>query len=180
MTLGGAKDGNSNRVRKDHSRRLESFRVNIRHGRVEDPFINFGPEDLEGVAIPQDDALVVRAIIINYDVARVFINSGSSVNILFKEVLDWMQVDLVKLHPMSTSLFGFVGHEIKPPRQINLPLSLGEKPLRRSHAIVFTVVEATLAYNIILARLTMSSFKSMALTYHQKVKFSVGERIGEV
>lgn len=57
---------------------------------MEDPIISFIPEDLEGVATPHDNALVIRATISNYYVARVFIDSGSSVNIFFKEALDRM------------------------------------------------------------------------------------------
>lgn len=42
------------------------------------------------------------------------------------------------------------------------------------------MVEATFAYNVILGRPMMSSFKTMTLTYHKKVKFLVGGWIGEV
>lgn len=87
----------------------------------------FWPRDLEGVVTPHDDRLVIHVIIANYDVARVFIDSGSSIDILFKDAFDQMQVDLYELHPMSTSLFNFSGHEGKPLGQINLPLSLGEE-----------------------------------------------------
>lgn len=44
----------------------------------------------------------------------------------------------------------------------------------------FTVVEAPSSYNIILERPTMSALRVVASTYHQKIKFSVGNRVGEV
>lgn len=50
--------------------------------------IDFGPPDLEGVTMPHEDVPGIRAIIINYKVARVFMDSGSSRNILFKETFD--------------------------------------------------------------------------------------------
>lgn len=81
---------------------------------------------------------------------------------------------------MSTSLFGFTRHKVKPLGQINLPLSLGEEPLRKTRTMVFTVVEATFACNTILGRPTMNSFKVVTSTYHQKVMFLVGGQIGEV
>lgn len=55
---------------------------------MENPIISFGLSDLEGMIIPHDDALVVRTTIDNYDVAKVFIDSESSINILFEEAFD--------------------------------------------------------------------------------------------
>ncbi|XP_074576696.1 uncharacterized protein LOC141833212 [Curcuma longa] len=72
---------------------------------------------------------------------------------------------------MATSLFGFSGHEVRPLGQIQLPLSLGEEPLRRTHSILFTVVDAPSAYNVILRRPTLSSFEVVISTFHQKIKF---------
>lgn len=57
---------------------------------MEDLVISFGPSDLEGVIAPHEDALVIRATIANYDVAWVFMDLRSSVNILFKETFDYM------------------------------------------------------------------------------------------
>lgn len=54
MILGGMTDENSNRARKSHSRRLESYGVVIRRARVEESIISFGLADLEVVATPHD------------------------------------------------------------------------------------------------------------------------------
>lgn len=83
VILGGATSGDSNEARKVHCRQLESFTILINHRMEEDPIISFGPVDLEGVTIPHEDALVINTTIANYDVARMFVDSGSSVNILF-------------------------------------------------------------------------------------------------
>lgn len=39
--------------------------------------IGFGPSDLEGVMTPHNDALVIRAIVANYDVTRIFVDTDS-------------------------------------------------------------------------------------------------------
>lgn len=52
------------------------------------PIINFDSKDLVKVAIPHDDALMIQAIITNYEVVRVFMDTRSSVNIIFKDVFD--------------------------------------------------------------------------------------------
>lgn len=46
--------------------------------------------------------------------------------------------------------------------------------------MVFTVIKATSAYNVILGRLAMNAFKVVASTYHKKVKFLIGGWVGEV
>lgn len=158
MIAGGSTDGDSNRARKAHGRRLETCNIDTDRSSKTGPSISFGPEDLEGVVAPHDDALVIRATIANYDVARVFIDTGSSVNVLFKDAFDRMQMEDNELSPIATSLFGFSGHEVISIGQIRLPLSLGEEPLRRTRSTIFTIVDAPSAYNVILGRPALSSF----------------------
>ncbi|XP_075524460.1 uncharacterized protein LOC142556841 [Primulina tabacum] len=93
MIYGGSTDGDSNRVRKSRSRRdcmeVDGVRRN-------EAVINFGPEDLKGVNLPHNDALVIQARVANYDILRVFVDSGSSVNVIFKDA--FMQMDLQGYH----------------------------------------------------------------------------------
>ncbi|XP_073049611.1 uncharacterized protein [Primulina eburnea] len=114
MISGGATDGDSGRARKAHGRRLENFEISKGADLPQDPVISFGPEDLRGIVAPHNDALVVTATIANYDVARIFIDNGSSVNILFKSTMDQMKVEGFEFDPVSTPLYGFVGHAIPP------------------------------------------------------------------
>ncbi|XP_073284858.1 uncharacterized protein [Primulina huaijiensis] len=44
----------------------------------------------------------------------------------------------------------------------------------------FTVVDSSSSYNIILGRPAMNELRAVAFTYHQKIKFPVGARVGEV
>lgn len=37
------------------------------------PILSFGPQDLEGVTLPHNNALVIKVIVANFDVARVFV-----------------------------------------------------------------------------------------------------------
>ncbi|XP_074560659.1 uncharacterized protein LOC141816830 [Curcuma longa] len=144
-----------------------------------DPIIGFGPQDLEGVETPHDDALVIKATIANYDISRVFVDTGSSVNIIFKSAFDQMQIDLDDLEPMATSFYGFTGNEVRPLGQIRLAISLGEEPARRTRYCFFTIVDAPSSYNVILGRPTLGAFSAVVSTYHQKIKFPVGDLVGE-
>lgn len=87
--------GDSNRMRKTHSHHLESYVVGTNHREEDAPIINFRLANLEGVTTPHKDVLVIRATIVNYEVAQVFVDSESSVNILFKEAFNQMQIVLV-------------------------------------------------------------------------------------
>ncbi|XP_073280645.1 uncharacterized protein [Primulina huaijiensis] len=176
MISGRATDGDSGRARKAHGRSLENFEISRSADLPQDPVISFGPEDLRGVVTPHNDVLVVTATIDNYDVAMIFIDNGSSVNVLFKSTLDQMKMKGFEFEPVSTPLYGFAGHAISPLGQIVLPLSLGIDPRRVTKMIAFTVVDTPLAYNGILGRPSLKDFRAVASTYHQKLKFPVGKR----
>lgn len=57
------------------------------------PVLGFGPENLRGIVISHNDALIIQEIVVNYEVARVFIDAGNSVNVLFKSALERTGLD---------------------------------------------------------------------------------------
>lgn len=73
------------------------------------PILDFGLQDLQGIAIPYNDVLVIQSTMANFDVARVFIDVRNLVNVLF-----WVapeRIGKVKdLQLVMISLFGFHGH----------------------------------------------------------------------
>ncbi|XP_042426256.1 uncharacterized protein LOC122014140 [Zingiber officinale] len=81
---------------------------------------------------------------------------------------------------MTTPLFGFMGNDVQPVGQIKLAILLGEEPLRRTRTANFIVVDAPSAYNVILGRPTLNEFRAVVSTFHQKIKFPVEDRVGEV
>ncbi|XP_073132643.1 uncharacterized protein [Henckelia pumila] len=91
MISGGPTDGDSNRARKTSSQKLINMEIDSQTVNT-GPTLYFGPEDLKGVANNHNDALVIRAMVANYDVARIFVDSCSSVNVLFQEVINQMDL----------------------------------------------------------------------------------------
>ncbi|XP_073298445.1 uncharacterized protein [Primulina huaijiensis] len=181
MIYGGSTDGYSNRARKAWSRR-ELLGISSMGGE-EKPTNSFGPQDLQGVSLHHNDALVIQAKITNYDIRRVFVDSGSSVNVIFQGALDQMDLKDYKLEPVETTMFGFAGHSIHPGGargEIVLPLTVGYGDLRKSVMTTFSMVDAASSYKFILGRPAMNTFKAVASTYHHKIKLSVRVRIGEV
>ncbi|XP_073152363.1 uncharacterized protein [Henckelia pumila] len=178
MISGGTTEGDSGRARKAHGRRLENFEVNSQLSCPTDPNFSFGREDLKDVLVPHNDHLLVTLTIANYDVARIFVDTG------------------FELDPIITELYGFTGHALQPLGKIVLPLSLGNGEQRVTKMACFTVVDAPSSFNGILGRPAdkcilfishrfsrspaLSDFRAVASTYHQKLKFPNGREVGVV
>ncbi|KZV51833.1 hypothetical protein F511_11210 [Dorcoceras hygrometricum] len=177
MISGGPTDGGSNRARKARCRRMEAMEVDKRRS---GPTVSFGPEDLPMDIEVHNDALVIRTMIANYEVARIFVDSGSSVNVFFKSAVDQMDLGKYRVEPMNTTMYGFTGHSLQLVGVVQLPLSLGSGEYRKTKFVEFTVVDAPYSYNVILRRPVMAVFLAMASTLHQKIKFPVGNSVGEV
>ncbi|KAL0403333.1 UNVERIFIED_CONTAM: hypothetical protein Sradi_1974100 [Sesamum radiatum] len=90
------------------------------------PLIQFDQEELGGPRILGNDALVITALLANYEIEHVFIDSGSSVDILFGGVYDQIQLGDVPLEIVDTSLYGFAGEVVHPKGMISLPLTFGD------------------------------------------------------
>ncbi|XP_073129182.1 uncharacterized protein [Henckelia pumila] len=180
MISGGSTDGDSGRTHKAHGRRLENFEVNSQLSCPIDPNISFGREDLKDVVLPHNDPLLVTLTIANYDMARIFVDTGSSVNIIFKKTLDQMKLEGFELDPITTELYGFTSHALQPLGQIVLPLFLRSGEQRITKMAYFTVVDAPSSFNGILGRPALSDFRAVASTYHQKLKFPSGKEVGVV
>ncbi|KAL0458422.1 UNVERIFIED_CONTAM: hypothetical protein Slati_0469400 [Sesamum latifolium] len=73
------------------------------------PLIQFDQEEHSGPRIPGNDTLVITALLANYEIERVFIDSVSSADILFGEAYDQMQLGDAPLEAVDTSLYGFAG-----------------------------------------------------------------------
>ncbi|KAL0356047.1 UNVERIFIED_CONTAM: hypothetical protein Sradi_4051600 [Sesamum radiatum] len=183
MIAGGPSGGDSHQARK--SRVREAHQISIKEVLdieiMEDtPLIQFGRAKRSDTQTIQNDALVITAILANYEVGRIFIDSGSSADILFGEAYDQMQLGDVSLEKVNTSLYGFVGEVVHPRGMVSLPLMMGRGTTRKTCLLKFLVVDVPFAYNVILGRPTLNTFQAMISTYHMKIKFPTPGGVGEV
>ncbi|KAL2227023.1 UNVERIFIED_CONTAM: Retrovirus-related Pol polyprotein from transposon [Sesamum indicum] len=144
------------------------------------PEIVFGDQDAGARIVTDNDPMVIRMDIANFTVQKVLIDNGSSADIIFKEVLNKMGLDNVRMEPASTPLVGFGGGEVASLGTVDLPASLGEEPKRRTLMVKFLVVDMPFAYNVILGRPGLNSFRAVVSTYHLKMKFPTQFGIGKV
>ncbi|KAL0433282.1 UNVERIFIED_CONTAM: hypothetical protein Slati_2662500 [Sesamum latifolium] len=182
MIVGGPAGGDSQRAIKTQVR--EAYGTKMKEimdvGPANDaPLIQFDQEEQSGPGIPGNDSLVITILLANYEIERVFIDSGSSADIHFGEAYDQMQLGDVPFEAVDTSLYGFAGEVVHPRGMISLPLTLGTSPLRKTCLLKFLVVDIPSAYNVILGRPTLNTFRAIISMYHIKIKFSMVGGVGE-
>ena len=97
--------------------------------------------DLRGLHLPHDDALVISVIIANFNVHRILVDNGSSAYILFIAIFDKIKIGLDKLHPFHTPLVGFGENTTHPLGWIKLPVTLGTEPHQTTVWQDFIVVD---------------------------------------
>ncbi|KAL0435063.1 UNVERIFIED_CONTAM: hypothetical protein Sradi_0214200 [Sesamum radiatum] len=122
------------------------------------PIIQFGRAERSGPQTIHNDALVITAMLANYEIGCIFIDSGSSTDILFREAYDQMQLGDVPLEKVNTSLYGFAGEVVHLGGMVSLPLTMGRGTTRNSCFLKFLVVDVSSTYNVILDRPTLNTF----------------------
>ena len=91
-----------------------------------------------------------------------------------------MRVEKERLIPVSTSLVGFEGTKVYSLGAVTLPVIVGDYPQQITRDVTFLVVDCSSAYNAILGRPTLNSWKAVTSTYHLMIKFPTEYGVGEV
>ena len=142
--------------------------------------ITFSDSDLEGCQHPHDDPLVIRAIVANKIIHRVLIDNGSSTNIIFASTFDKMDIEKDKLEPVNTHLRGFFREKVLSLGSIQLVPTLGDPPCQATMIVRFFIVDAPLAYNMLLGRPSLNAIKAIPSAYHMVIKFPTTNGVGMV
>ena len=142
--------------------------------------ITFLDSDMEGCQHPQDDPLVIRAVVANKTVHRVLIDNGSSTDIIFASAFDKMGMGREKPEPINAHLLGFSREKVLPLRLVQLVLTLGDPLCQDTTTIKFLTVDATSAYNMFLGRPSLNAIRAIPYAYHMVVKFLMENGVGMV
>ncbi|CAA0841492.1 Unknown protein, partial [Striga hermonthica] len=145
------------------------------------PIISFRAEDAEGILLPHNDELVITVEVAGFDVNRVFIDTGSSIDVMFYDCFAQINKHLnLELKPVVTALYGFNGGEVMSMGEVSLTVALGSGDTMKVRMVRFVVVGAESSYNIILGRTGLNAFQAVVSTYHMTIKYPVGENVGEI
>ena len=184
MIVGGtATTGLSKKARKTYLRMVQNVQLMgsvPKIARRENPIIGFSEDDARRLHHPHDDALVVSIQVGDYNVHRMLVDNGNSADILYYPTFQQMGINRARLTPTNAPLVGFGGTRVLPLGAITLPVTVGDYPQQIIQDVTFLVVDCSSAYNGILGRPTLNSWKAATSTYHLMIKFPTEYRVGEL
>lgn len=129
--------------------------------------------DEDRVLYPYKDAVVIKANVANKEFNKILVNSGSSVDVLFKYALEEMGITNLSLEHTNTSLKGFGRGRLTPLGVVELPVMIGSRPFEKTMMLNFVVVEEDNAYQMIFGRLFLRISKSVMSNYYIAIKYRV-------
>ncbi|CAL1368987.1 unnamed protein product [Linum trigynum] len=142
------------------------------------PPISFDSHDLEGVAHPHDDTLVIKAIIADYEVKRILVDGGSSADLLFYPAYLSLGYRPEQCRPAEICLTGFSGSQVPVIGTLPLRVQIGSGEHTAETIVNFHVVDCPSAYNCILGRPFLIQLWAVPSTFHLRLKFPTKAGVG--
>jgi hypothetical protein len=117
--------------------------------------------------------LVVDPIVDKKHLSKVLMDGGSSLNIIYAKTLNAMGIDRARVWPTGAPFHGIVPEkQAKPLRQIDLPVTFGDKSNIRTETLTFEVVGFHETYHAILGRPCYVKFMAIPNYTYLKLKMS--------
>jgi len=168
---GFAGRGCSNSARKKHLRAIQSVHSASTHRRPHIPPITFTDNDFTAIDPAQDDPIVITVEIDKFAIAKVLVDQGSSVDILYWETFKKMQISEAEIQPYNEQIVEFLGERVDTRGYIDLFTTFGDDYLSKTINIRYLLVNANTSYNILLGRPSINRLKAIVLTPHLAMKF---------
>ncbi|XP_027182223.1 uncharacterized protein LOC113780640 [Coffea eugenioides] len=142
--------------------------------------ITYGPSDPVPAASNSHETLVIEVLTNKYIVKKVYIDPGSSVDVLYYRTFESLKLAREQLTPVRTPLVGFGGHVVHPEGMVTLMVTIGRHPRCRTVPVSFAVVRTDSPYNMLIGRPTLNALRAVYSTYHLSFKFSTPAGVAEV
>ncbi|XP_047174666.1 uncharacterized protein LOC124842265 [Vigna umbellata] len=169
--LGGfAGGGSSSSARKRHVRALQSVHL-VDKPRRSMPPITFSDEDFHAPDPDQDDPMVITAEIARYEISKVLVDQGSSVNILYWKTFLQMDISEDLIVPYDGQIMGFAGERVDTRGYVELRTRLGTGHSSEEKRVRYLLVEANTSYNVLLVRPCLNAFGAIISTPHLTMKY---------
>ncbi|WJX84068.1 hypothetical protein P8452_66678 [Trifolium repens] len=180
---GFAGGGELSNARKCYVRRAEFEAKFVGHTSISStPDLSFTKEDKRKVMAHDDDPLVIQVQILNCDVKRVLIDSGSSADIMYWEAFKAVQLSNEHLLPYNGTLVGFAGEQVEVMGCTTLLTTFGEKDQAKTIKVRYLVVKTPFtSYNIIIGRPSFNTLEAAMSTLYLSIKYPLEDgRVGTI
>ncbi|KAG7533509.1 Reverse transcriptase domain [Arabidopsis thaliana x Arabidopsis arenosa] len=158
-------------------RRNALFKANLGEEKdFQDASISFDEEETCHLERPHDDALVITLDVANFEVSRILIDTGSSVDLIFLGTLERMGISRADIVGPPSPLVAFTSESAMSLGTIKLPVLAKNV----SKIVDFVVFDKPAAYNIILGTPWIYQMKAVPSTYHQCIKFPTPNGVGTI
>ncbi|KAG7578907.1 Reverse transcriptase domain [Arabidopsis thaliana x Arabidopsis arenosa] len=108
--------------------------------------VTFEESETNGLDMPHNDPLVITLAIGDHDVCRVLIDTGSTIDVIFRETLRQMNIDMSQVTPTPRPVLGFSGETLMTLGTIQLPVQAGGV----TKIVNFSVTDQPTIYNVIM------------------------------
>jgi hypothetical protein len=114
-------------------------------------------------------------------VARVLIDGGSALNIIFTITLEDMGFDMIKLVPSDQAFYGITpGTGSTLASMVTLPVTFGTRDNYRTESIIFEVASFETSYHAILGRPALAKFMAIPNHTYLLLKMSAPNRVPSI
>ncbi|KAK2410564.1 hypothetical protein QL285_045924 [Trifolium repens] len=170
---GFAGGGESSNARKRYVRRAEFEAIFVGHTSISaTPDLSFTKEDKKEVMPHDDDPLVIQVQILNCDVKRVLIDSGSSANIMYWEAFKAMQLSNEHLMPYNGTLVGFAGEQVEVMGYTTLLTTFDDSDNAKTIKVRYLVLKTPFtSYNIIIGRPAFNALEAAMSKLYLSIKY---------
>ncbi|XP_058762961.1 uncharacterized protein LOC131636362 [Vicia villosa] len=116
--------------------------------------------------------LIIQAQMANFDVRRILVDQGSSVDIMYSQLFKTLQLNDSQLTPyIGSYLQGFNDTMTKPRGFVELIVSIGSAETARAVKVQFLVIDCPSIYQCIVGRPTLAELIVVPSTVHLKLKY---------
>ena len=136
-----------------------------------DDIVTFSPVDANQVLQSHEDALLLTLGIYGFDLKRILVYPGSSVDLLQMSIYKQMCYSPSTLENLGCLLPGFNGATTTSLGDVVLPIQIGLVILN----VWFSMVDDLSLYNVIMGRAWLYIMKFIPSTYHQMVSYLTEE-----
>ncbi|XP_068475225.1 uncharacterized protein [Phaseolus vulgaris] len=115
--------------------------------------------------------MVITVEIDKFAIAKVLVDQGSSVDILYCETFKKMNISESEIQPYDEQIVGFSGERVDTRGYIDLFTTFGDDYLSKTINVRYLLVNANTSYNILLGRPSINRLKAIVSTPHLAMKF---------